>query len=244
MEHIHKLIVTSATYRQSSKVAASAFEADPQNRLLSRGPRFRLSAETVRDNRAGRQRNLLAESGRAARLSSAARGHLASRRPQRAQIPDIARRRSLSPRDLRGVAVQCGAVRELRQLRCAGSVVLRRPASPHQHAAAGLDAAQRSGLRRNGHGVGSPHAAGPRGIMQRVDYGFRRRLGDSPPIGVPAFGGGLPPGIAADFQAVPPGGRQLLEGYNSPTGHAAEEMAAWFVVANILLNLDEMITKG
>lgn len=44
-----KEIVMSATYRQSSAVTPDRLAADPQNRLLSRGPRFRLSAETIRD---------------------------------------------------------------------------------------------------------------------------------------------------------------------------------------------------
>lgn len=42
-------IVTSATYRQSSIATTALLERDPQNRLLARGPRFRLSAELVRD---------------------------------------------------------------------------------------------------------------------------------------------------------------------------------------------------
>ncbi|OWK39342.1 PSD1 and planctomycete cytochrome C domain-containing protein [Fimbriiglobus ruber] len=44
-----KTLVTSAAYRQSSKVTPEALEKDPDNRLLSRGPRHRLQAETVRD---------------------------------------------------------------------------------------------------------------------------------------------------------------------------------------------------
>lgn len=42
-------IVTSATYRQSSKLTPEMLEKDPRNRLLTRGPRFRLEAEMVRD---------------------------------------------------------------------------------------------------------------------------------------------------------------------------------------------------
>lgn len=42
-------IVTSATYRQSSDAPRSAFEADPENRFLARGARFRLDAEVIRD---------------------------------------------------------------------------------------------------------------------------------------------------------------------------------------------------
>ena len=44
-----KAIVTSAVYRQESKASSDAMQKDPENRLLSRGPRFRLPAEAVRD---------------------------------------------------------------------------------------------------------------------------------------------------------------------------------------------------
>jgi hypothetical protein len=46
---LQRLIVTSATYRQSSRVTPELLARDPENRLLARGPRFRLPAETVRD---------------------------------------------------------------------------------------------------------------------------------------------------------------------------------------------------
>jgi hypothetical protein len=46
---LHRLIVTSATYRQSSKVTADGLVRDPANRLLARGPRFRVDGEIVRD---------------------------------------------------------------------------------------------------------------------------------------------------------------------------------------------------
>ena len=48
-KHMHRLIVTSATYRQSSKVTPELLAKDPYNRLLARGPRFRVEAETVQD---------------------------------------------------------------------------------------------------------------------------------------------------------------------------------------------------
>jgi hypothetical protein len=44
-----RLLVTSAAYRQASKVTPDMVQRDPDNRLLARGPRFRLSAETIRD---------------------------------------------------------------------------------------------------------------------------------------------------------------------------------------------------
>ena len=49
MKRFVKLLVMSNAYRQSSKVTPDLFERDPDNRLLARGPRFRLSAEMIRD---------------------------------------------------------------------------------------------------------------------------------------------------------------------------------------------------
>ncbi len=49
IKHLHRLIVNSATYRQTSKVSPELFARDPYNRLLARGPRFRVEGEIVRD---------------------------------------------------------------------------------------------------------------------------------------------------------------------------------------------------
>ncbi len=48
-KQMHRLIVTSATYRQASRVSPESYKRDPDNRLLARGARFRVDAETVRD---------------------------------------------------------------------------------------------------------------------------------------------------------------------------------------------------
>jgi mono/diheme cytochrome c family protein len=50
LKHVHRLIVTSAVYRQSSKARPDLKETDPDNRLLARQARLRLDAEIVRDN--------------------------------------------------------------------------------------------------------------------------------------------------------------------------------------------------
>jgi mono/diheme cytochrome c family protein len=49
VKKLHRLIVTAATYRQSSVVSRKQAERDPENRLLARGPRFRFSAHMIRD---------------------------------------------------------------------------------------------------------------------------------------------------------------------------------------------------
>jgi hypothetical protein len=61
LKKMHRLIVTSAVYRQSSRVTEDLLERDPENILLARGPRFRLEAEMIRDL-ALRASGLLAES--------------------------------------------------------------------------------------------------------------------------------------------------------------------------------------
>jgi hypothetical protein len=49
LKHLHRLIVTSATYRQSSKITPELYQRDQYNRLLARGPRFRVEAEGIQD---------------------------------------------------------------------------------------------------------------------------------------------------------------------------------------------------
>lgn len=49
VKHLHKLIVMSATYQQSSTVTPDTLQKDPHNRLLARGPRQRLSSLAIRD---------------------------------------------------------------------------------------------------------------------------------------------------------------------------------------------------
>ena len=50
VKELVRLMVSSATYRQSSRVTPEQLQRDPENRLLARGSRFRLDAEEIRDN--------------------------------------------------------------------------------------------------------------------------------------------------------------------------------------------------
>lgn len=49
VKRLNRLIVTSAAFRQSSRISPTKLAKDPENRLISRGPRFRLDAEVIRD---------------------------------------------------------------------------------------------------------------------------------------------------------------------------------------------------
>lgn len=50
VKQLFRLMVTSAAYRQATTISAAKLEKDPDNHLISRGPRFRLDAEMIREN--------------------------------------------------------------------------------------------------------------------------------------------------------------------------------------------------
>ena len=63
VKRLARLLVDSATYRQSAAVTEAKREKDPQNRLLSRGPRFRMDAEMIRDAALSASGTLVAKLG-------------------------------------------------------------------------------------------------------------------------------------------------------------------------------------
>ncbi len=79
MKRLHKLIVMSATYRQSSRVTPEMLARDSENRLLARGPQVRLEAEIIRD-----------ASLRASGLLSAKMGGAGVYPPQPAGVTEVA----------------------------------------------------------------------------------------------------------------------------------------------------------
>ena len=94
---MHRLIVMSATYRQSSKHAPDLREKDPQNSLLARQHRLRLDAEIIRDAALVASGLLDAQARRPRRLSAATAGDIRVHAEQSA----VARKqgsRPLSPR--------------------------------------------------------------------------------------------------------------------------------------------------
>jgi hypothetical protein len=141
---MQRLIVTSATYRQSSKMTATLLEKDPENRLLARGPRGRLPAEMIRDTTLAAAACSTADR-RTERVSyqqgiveEMARRRPRLRRTSRATEGLARRGCTFGKRTARGVA---------RDVRRAGP----RSAAPDddQHAAQGAGAAQRPDLRRS-----------------------------------------------------------------------------------------------
>lgn len=72
VKELQRMIGPSATYRQASKMTPELKDKDIFNRLLARGPRFRVEGELVRDVKRRGERAVECEGGRAERVSSGA----------------------------------------------------------------------------------------------------------------------------------------------------------------------------
>jgi Protein of unknown function (DUF1553)/Protein of unknown function (DUF1549)/Planctomycete cytochrome C len=239
-----KLIVTSAAYRQSSRVTPELMARDPDNRLLARGPRVRLSAEMVRDQ-------ALAVSGLlSAKMYgppvkppqptlglNAAFGSAVDWQPS---MGDDRYRRALYTTWRRSnpypsMATFDAPNREVCTLRRVRTntplqalVTLNDPVY--------IEAAQ-SLARKIVAGGASP--------QERASLAFRTCLARAPHNDEGQRLLALYEQALADFQADSESAKKMA---TDPLGAAPEganiaELAAWTVVSNVLLNLDEMLMK-
>jgi hypothetical protein len=244
VKHLLRLMVTSGTYRQSSKLSEELAERDPDNRLLARGPRVRLSAEMVRDQ-------ALAVSGLLSRKVGGA-----SVRPPQPSMGLSAAFGSGTDWDASG-----GEDRYRR-----GVYTVWRRSSPYPSMAA-FDAPSREvcTVRRKNTNtplqalvtlndpvyVEAAQALG-RGLMQldgevgeRVRVGLRECLVREPVEAEVRVLSELYEGACERFGGREDEARRLA---TEPLGDLGEglgvvEAAAWTVVANAMLNLDEMFLK-
>jgi hypothetical protein len=244
LKHFLRLLVTSSAYRQGSKVTPEALAADPENRLLSRGPRFRLSAEMVRDQ-------ALAVSGL---LSSKTHG------------PSV---RPFQPAfDLRaafGSALDWKASAGEDRLR-RGLYTEWRRSSPYPSMVT-FDAPNREvcTLRRNrsntplqalvtlndpvyveaAQALARLIAEGNRSVEEKARDGFRRVLARVPTSPEVTHLVALFQQAHEKYSRSPDQAIALIANAENPPppNQAPAELAAWTAVANVLLNLDEALMK-
>jgi hypothetical protein len=246
LKALHRLIATSATYRQSAAAAPALLERDPYNRLLARGPRFRLEAEMIRDA-------ALAASG----LLSPAIGGPSVFPVQPDGIWDnpysdakwttspgadrhrrglytFIRRTSPYPSLLTfdGTSREFCTVRRVRT-----NTPLQALAGLNDEAS--FEAARALAGRMLGDGRRAE--AVPRGVADRAAYGFRLCTSRRP--------------TEAEIARIVASYEEQLSAVRARAGVAAritgldasnpglDERAAWTLVANALLNLDETLTK-
>jgi mono/diheme cytochrome c family protein len=242
-------IVLSAAYRQSSKVTPDLLERDPSNRLLARGPRFRLSAEVIRDcalDYAGLLDRRRAPGGPSVRPYQPPglweEKMFGGNRYEESQGPDL-HRRSLYTLWKRTVphptlmtfdAPDRAICTEQRSLTCTplqAFVTLNEK---------GFVEAARLLAHRVVTGGGSE-------LPQRLRYAFRTVLGRPPTDTESAILAGVHQDLFHGYQADLQSALDLLSAGKPPQPETAKvnqlDLAAWTGMANLLLNLDETVTK-
>ncbi|MEE2947929.1 MAG: DUF1549 and DUF1553 domain-containing protein [Verrucomicrobiota bacterium] len=248
MKQMHRLIVTSRAYRQSSRVTASHLEVDSKNRHFSRAPRVRLSAEMIRDA-------ALAASGL---LSHRMHGppvyppqpdgiwrHVGRNAPRFVAATGENRfRRGVYVVWRRGAPYASFVNFDAPDR---GACVVERPRTntPLQALTLLNDAAYvEMALALAARLITEPGLVGDE---ERIDFAFRVVLSRLPE---PAEVANLKQLLAKrgdELAANPKAVQQLIDGvkgWRVPPGVQSADLAKWFAVANVLLNLDEAITRG
>ena len=247
MRRIHKLIVMSATYRQSSRVTPAAQAADAPNKWHVRAPRLRMSAEMVRDN-------ALTISGL---LSTKMHGppvyppqpggiwrHVGRNAPKYVAATDEDRfRRGVYVVWRRGAPYVSFTNFDAPDR---GACVVRRPRTntPLQALTLLNDEAYVEMAMAFAHRIIEINEAT---VDSRIQFAYRSALSREARAAEINYLKPLLTQRLAYFQKNPKAAADLVnnvKGWKAPQGAAPAELAAWFYLANILLNLDETITKS
>ena len=228
LKKLLKTVVMSRTYRQSSAITPDTLAADPRNRLLSRGARFRLSAETVRDQALAASGLLTSKLGGPSVMPPQPPGVWKStysgEKWKNAVGPDRYRRglytylKRTSPHPaMLTFDAGSGEVCQIRRVRTntplQALVTLNDPAF--------VEAAGALSER-----------------MESLEHGFRLVLARPPTGEEKQRLEKLSQTMATHFKQSPDEARQLLESAGLQNGDAAK-----VAIANVLLNLDETLMK-
>lgn len=244
---LHKAIVTSYTYRQASKVSPELLKKDPENLLLARGPRYRLDAEMIRDAALATS-GLLAEKlgGRSVKpyqpegIWEAVGFQGSNTKDFKADSGDALYRRSLytfwkrtapppSLLTFDAPSRETCTVRRARTNTPLQALVLM---NDKQYVEAARHLAERM------------IAAGA-SPQERAAFGFRLATGRKPNDNETAVLVKLYADQLAEYQANTDAAAKLLAIGESKRDEKlnVSEHAAWTLVANLILNLDEAVTK-
>jgi hypothetical protein len=244
IKSLEKLIVTSATYRQSSKVTPQLLERDPENRLLARGPRLRLPAAAVRDTALAAS-GLLVESVGGPSVRPYSPPGLWKELTGTAEFEQdkgqgLYRRslytywkRTIAPPSMitfDASAREACTVRETRTNTPLQALAL-------MNEVTFVEAARALAARAMREAGPSPDA--------RISRAFRLALGRAPTDDELTILGGSLVRSLRKFRAEPQTAEKLLSVGDAPRDTQFEpgELAAYTAVANLILNLDEVVTK-
>jgi hypothetical protein len=240
-----RTIVLSQTYRQSSSASESDYLSDPENRLLARGPRHRLSGEMIRDQ-------VLAISGLLVRKVGGP--SVKPYQPEGLWEDVTVERRGKYVAD-RGEGLYRRSLYTFWKRTCPPPSMVTfdatnrevctarrsRTNTPLQSLVLMNDPTYIEAARVLAAWVLKSHPA----VDQRVDAMFRRCLGRSARADEQAAMEQLLEEAMKHFQQQPELASKLLQVGSAPVDEKADaiETAAWSVVASTILNLDETITK-
>jgi mono/diheme cytochrome c family protein len=250
---IIRLIVTSATYRQTSAVGPDCYARDPENRLLSRGPRFRLQAEFVRDQ--------------ALALSGLLDRRIGGRSVSPYQPPGLWEELA-SREDSKNWTAQTYVQSHGRDLYRRSMYIFWKRTSPPP-AMTTFDAPDREtcALRRSR--TNTPLQAlvvmndptfveasrklaervlleGGPSTSQRIAYLWKLATAREPTVEEQQILSDLLQQMMVRYERDPEAAAALLQVGESPChpSLAKSELAAWTIVANAVLNLDQVLTRG
>jgi len=248
VKRLMRLMLTSATFRQDSAAAPERWDADPANRLLARGPRFRLDAEQVRDQ--------------ALFVGGLMRTQMGGKGVNPYQPPDIWEPVGFGGSNTRFYQQGTGDALYRRTL-----YTFFKRTAPHP-LMTNFDAPNReqSCIRRERSNTplqalqlmnDVQHYEAARGLAQRMmaaaaapeerlAFGFRSVLARLPAAEEAAVMMELYQRQLAKYEAAPEEAEKAINfGESKPPPDApAAELAAWALVANLILNLDEAVIRN
>jgi hypothetical protein len=248
VKEMHKLIVMSGTYRQSSKVNPELLAKDPENRLLARGPRFRLDAESIRDSLLFISGLLVERDGgksvkppqpegvweAVAFVGSNTRQFSADSGPAiyRRSLYTFWKRTSPPPMML---AFDAPSRESCTVRRARTNTPLQALALMNERQS--IDAARKFAERITTEGGDQP--------ASRIDQAFRLALGRSATSREQDVLQRVLASQKEIFTADPKAAEELANYGDAPRPGTMEvaDFAAWTMVANLILNLDELVTK-
>jgi len=247
MKAMCRLMVTSATYQQSSKVTPEMLEKDPENRYLARAPRLRLPAETLRDQALAISGLLVEKVGgpsvkpympQAVWDETSVYGDMRNYKADtgeglyRRTLYTIWKRTAAPPTMLLFDAPnrEICTVKRSRSNTPLQALVLLNDVTY-------VEAARRLAERMMAEGGPTPES--------RVAWGFRKATGRQPDaFEVQRLVGALKSRLTF-FEQTPEAAAKVIAQGNSKPNPALKpvELAAFTVTANVLLNLDEVVTR-
>jgi hypothetical protein len=240
-----KTIVMSATYRQSSRVDPAAVERDPDNVLLARGPRFRLSAEMIRDQ-ALAVGGLLSEkmygpSVQPPRPNLGLKAAFGGSTDWQTSPGEDKYRRGLYTSWRRSIPYPSMAAFDAPS-RNVCTIRRGRTNTPLQALVTLNDPVYVEAAQSLARQV-IAHA--PEDLAAQVDYGFRRSVGRPPSRQEKQRLEELYTQLHVRYDADKELAMQMATSFAGPAPEGVDlvDLACWTVISNVLLNLDEILTK-